>query len=153
MFKAKTIQVIPTLTVHATYVANDYVGTSAAPMEFALGTNNLSPRTGTIVSATLIDYALQSISTELWLFNATVTPPDDSAAWTISDADALKLVGIIPFTTYYASVLNSVSEAIGQGIGFQLPVGGTSLFGCLVTRGAPTYASGDVVVKLHVWED
>jgi hypothetical protein len=82
-----------------------------------------------------------------------VTPPNDSAAWSVSDADILKCIGVLPFTTWYASALNSISFAQGVGMGFYLPASGSSLFGCLVTRGAPTYASGDLTVKLHVWQD
>jgi hypothetical protein len=151
MFKALTILTTPVLTVHANYAAGDYVGTSGAAMAFALAKNN--QRSGTVLSAVLIDYALQSLSTELWLFNAAPTPPNDSAAWSISDADMQKCIGVVPFTTWYASALNSVSFAHGIGLGYYLAASASSLYGCLVTRGAPTYASGDLSVLLHIWQD
>jgi hypothetical protein len=151
-----TVEIIvtPTLTVYATYVANDFVGTSTAPMDFTPAAR-INAGSGTIIGATLVDYALQSIACELWLFSATVTPPADSAAWSISDADALKCIGVIPFSTYYASALNSISVgAIPNG---QLPFvtagGDQSIFGCLVTRGAPAYASGDISVRLVIAQD
>jgi hypothetical protein len=146
-----SILVTPTLTTHASYIANDFVGTDATPMTFA-GATRLAAGSGIIQSAELIDYALQSVAAELWLFNATVTAPADSAAWSISDADSLKCIGVIPFSTYYASALNSVSQVDNIGKAFVLPAG-TSLFGCLVTRGAPAYASGDVSVRLVVLQD
>jgi hypothetical protein len=137
-------QVTPVLTVAAGYVAGDYVGTSATPMTFALDF-----WAGAIYSATLIDYALQSVACELWLFDTAVTPPNDSAAWSISDADAKTCIGVIPFSTYYASALNSVSPAPSVGLAFQAQ-GTKAIYGCLVTRGAPTYASGDLTIRLEI---
>lgn len=146
------IDVVPTLTVHATYVSGDYVGTSSSPMTFT-GASRINNYTGTILSAVLIDYALQSVACELWLFDTAITPPADSAAWSISDADCARCIGVIPFSTYYASALNSVSFAQGVGIGFKTLSASTSIYGCLVTRGAPTYASGDLTVRLTIIQD
>lgn len=148
------ITVTPTLTVHANYVANDYVGTSGVAMDFATAARS-NGNTGYVVGAELIDYALQSIPAELWLFDTAPTPPADSAAWSISDAEALTLIGVIPFSAYYASALNSVSNGVvpnGQ-LMFKAGALDQSIFGCLVTRGAPTYADGDVSVRLSVVQD
>jgi len=149
---ATVVTVTPTLTVHATYAAGDYVGESATPMTFA-ACARVNGGTGKITGAVLIDYALQSVPCELWLFDQTVTPPNDSAAWSISDADALKCCGVIPFTVYYASALNSVSPASNLSIPFKIGSAAVALFGCLVTRGAPAYASGDVSVRLFIDQD
>lgn len=151
--------VTPVLTVHATYVAGDYVGTSGAAMEFENCAPGISTSGGggggLVVGARLIDAAVQSIAAELWIFDSAVTPPADSAAWTISDDDAKKLICVIPFSTYYASALNSISEGnpSGGAARFQCASDSTSLYGCLVTRGAPTYASGDLTVRLTVLPD
>ena len=151
--------VTPTLSTGGTYSANDYVGTNATPMEFT----NCAPAVswsgggggGLIVGARLIDGALQSVSTELWVFDSTITAPNDNAAWSLSDADAKKLVCVIPFSTYYASALNSVAEGVPSGgaAKFQCAADSKSLYGCLVTRGAPVYANGDVTVRLTVLPD
>ncbi len=146
------IDVVPTLTVHASYSTGDYVGTSASAMTFT-GASRINNSTGTVLSAVLIDYALQSISCELWLFDTAPTPPADSAAWSISDADCARCIGVIPFNTYYASALNSVSFAQGVGIGFKTISASTNLYGCLVTRGSPTYATGDLTVRLTILQD
>ncbi len=147
------VTVTPTLTVAASYAANDFVGTSATCMTIAVARVNAG--TGRITGAALIDYALQSIPMELWLFDASVTPPNDSAAWSISDADALKCIGVITFNTYYASALNSVSNGlIPSGVlPFKAYTGTQNIFGCLVTRGAPSYASGDLSIRLSVEQD
>lgn len=145
------VTVTPTLTVAATYVANDFVGTSSTAMTIAAA--RINDGTGVIQSAILIDYALQSISTELWLFDASVTPPLDSAAWSISDADALKCIGVISFSTYYASALNSVAVGSFQPIAFKAAAGTQNIYGCLVTRGAPSYATGNVSIRLSILQD
>ena len=148
----ETITVTPTLTVAGAYVANDFVGTSATGITFA-GAARVANGSGVIESAVLVDYALQSAVCELWLFD--VTPaglPADNAAFTITDAAALTCIGVISFDTYYASALNSVAPATGLQIAFTA-VGGTSIFGALVTRGAPTYACGDVSFRLQIMQD
>jgi len=146
-----TITVTPTLTVAGAYAAGDFVGTSATAMTFA-NAARVSGGSGVIETAILVDGDLQSIAAELWLFDTAPTPPNDNAAWTISDANALTCIGVIPFSSYYASALNSVSVARGLGIAFSA-VGGTSIYGCLVTRGAPTYVSGNLSVRLAIMQD
>ncbi len=146
------IDVVPTLTVHATYATGDYVGTSATPMTFT-NAARVNAGTGIIVGAVLIDYAIQSIAGELWLFDTAITPPNDSAAWSISDADAARCLGVIPFNTYYASALNSVCPIGGLTIAFQTLPASKNIYGCFVTRGAPAYASGDLTFRLRVLQD
>lgn len=141
----------PTLTVASSYAANDYVGTSASPIVFPVA--RIPNGSGIILSAVLIDYALQSIPAELWLFDATVTPPNDSAAWTISDADSLKLIGVISFAAYYASAANSVSPVNNVGLAFKTIGSDINIYGCLVTRGAPAYSNGDVSIRLNVLQN
>jgi hypothetical protein len=127
----------PVLTVAASYVTGDYVGTSGVAMVFS-GCANTPGGGGWVIGAKLLDKASQSVQTELWLFTTAVTPPADSAAWTISDADLQFLVAVIPFNAsdYFASAVNSTCDG--------MPLNG--LYGCLVTRGSPTYASLDLTV-------
>ena len=151
--------VTPTLTVAGAYSAGDFVGTSASSMEFTKVGPHISVDgkgcAGYIVGARLIDYAAQSKAAELWVFESAVTPPNDNAAWSISDADSKKLLCVIPFETYYASALNSVSEGVpaGGAARYVCAANSTSLYGCLVTRGTPTYATGDVTVRLTIVPD
>jgi hypothetical protein len=138
--------VTPTLTVHATYVAGDYVGTSGVPMTFA-GVARVNGGTFVPSSLIVIDRAAQSVPGELWLFDAAVTPPADSAAWSISDADAAHCIAVIPASNYYASALNSVGFG-GSTRLCKAAAGTTSVFGCWVTRGAPAYADQDLTFVL-----
>jgi hypothetical protein len=135
----------PTLSVAASYVSGDYVGTSATPWSWTAC--RTSGGTGQLQSITVVDKASQSISGELWLFDRSVTVPNDSAAWTITDADAQFLLGVVPVSTYYASAANTVASVTGVGLTIGCN-GSTSVFGAWVTRGSPTYASGDLTIIL-----
>ena len=149
--KGLQITVTPTLTVGATYVSGDFVGTSATGMEVA-GAARISGGTGRVVGAILHDYVVASVAAELWLF--TVTPaglPADSAAFTITDN--LTCIGVIPFNTYYASALNSISNGIIPNGQLPYKCVATSLYGALVTRGAPAYTNGLVSVSIFVDQD
>jgi hypothetical protein len=153
--RAVPIIVTPTLTVGATYATGDFVGTNNTAIEFP-GAARVVANSGSIVGATLIDYALASVVAELWLFSAAPAGLGlDSAAFTISDADALLCIGVIPFATYYASALNSISNGtIPNGnLPFRCPAGATSIFGALVTRGAPAYTNGLISVRICVSQD
>lgn len=143
-----------TMTTAGTYAANDFVGGSGVPITF----NNCVQENGDygmIYSVVLSDYALQSVACELWLFESSPTGlPDDNAAFTIADASTLTCAGIIPFNTYYASALNSVSVGIPSApISFKCASDSKSIYGALVTRGAPVYASGDIKLRLNILQD
>ena len=134
------------------YVTGDYVGT-ASPLTFA---NMARTNGGTfyLPGATLIDYAVQSIAGELWLFDAQITPPADSAAWSISDADSAHLLAVIPFSTYYASALNSISQGHPDYVGpYKCASGDVNAYGYFVTRGSPTYTTGCLTIKLSSSQD
>jgi len=143
------IPVSVTLTVGATYASGDHVGTSATPISFA-NAARVSGGEGIIHSLTISDPAASAaVALELWLFNATVTPPADSAAWDLSDADGLKCVGIIsiPTTAQFLSSATGVMSV--NNINLKYNCAATTLFGCLVTRGAPTY-TGTLQITLQV---
>ncbi len=141
-------EVTPTLTVHSSYALGDYVGTSGTPMEFA----NISPVAAGAIkleSAELIDHAVRNASFELWLFNAAPTPPADSAAWVLSDADIDKCVYVVQFNVWFWTANNGIS-CVDLAKTIKLPAATTSLWGCLVVRSAPAgdWADGDLTVRL-----
>ena len=146
------VTVVPVLTVAAAYISGDYVGTSGDAMTFA-SCARVNAGLGIITGAVLIDYAAQSVSGELWLFDTEPTPPADSAAWSLSDAHCARCIGVIPFSTYYASALNSVSPQPNLSIPFKCIAESTALYGCFVTRGTPAYASGDLTFRLYIAQD
>lgn len=140
----------PTLTVGATYATGDYVGTSGTPWTWTAC--RTAGGTGMLQSVTVVDKTAGTVAGEVWFFDRSVTVPADSAAWTITDADAQFLLGVVTTGTYVASAANSVSSKTAVG----MPIwcnSGTSIFGAFVTRGAPTYTSGDLTIILGIVAD
>ncbi|RPJ29458.1 MAG: hypothetical protein EHM33_01005 [Chloroflexi bacterium] len=148
----KNIDVTPTLTVHADYVTGDFVGTSGTPITFT-DAARVNAGTGWVIGALLENDVAEAIACELWLFDATVTPPADSAAWSISDADAKKCIGVIKFPAadWVQSALNAVCRSAVYAIPFTCGAASKNLFGCLVTRG--TLTSTGLTVRLNVAQD
>ena len=144
-----TVSVTPVLTVAATYVSGDYVGTSLIPMTFS-GVVDKNGKSGYVVGCIIVDDALQSSANgELWLFDTTFTAPADSAAWTVTDAVMKTCIGIIPFATYYASVANSTAVGVlAEPLAFKCGAAVNDIYGAYVVRGTPAYASLDLTFRL-----
>lgn len=151
--KVAVVECAPVLTVHANYATGDYVGTSAEPWEFANAVATPGGW-GRIESAVLIDAVVTSKAGELWLFDTAITPPADSAAWTLSDAHAATCIGVLAFATYYASALNSVCPLRDLGLTFKAAAGQTSIWGAFVTRDTALYAAtGDIKIRLTIRQE
>ena len=150
-----SVTVTPTLTVAGLYASGDFVGTSATAMDFT-PMARAAAGSGLIMGAMLVDDSAQTVQLELWLFHTTPAGlPADNAAFTITDADALTCIGVIEFNTYYASALNTASDGeIRNGHApFVCATGDQSIFGVLVARGAPTYATGQLHITLIAAQD
>lgn len=141
----------PVLTISNTYATNDYVGTSNTPITFANAARAVGGH-GFVENAVLISGDVQTVAGELWLFDtAPAGLPADSAAFTISDADAAHCIGVIPFSTFYASALNSVSVGVPAAhLFFKCASDSTSLYGAFVTRGSPSYTSLLLTFRLGI---
>jgi hypothetical protein len=147
-FGTKTVEVAATPTLDTSaYASGDCLHTTVITFASAVDAS----LSGFIEKMVVVDRELQSQPCELWLFSATVTPAAANAAHSISDADAALCIGVIYSGPYYASALNSVSVA--KGVGLAIKCAATSLFGILVTRGAPTYAAGSLTVSLQISQD
>lgn len=85
------------------YVANDvWANSTTAPTAGGFSFANAAPQsggTGKITDLIVINSQAASLQGELWIFDSAVTAVNDNAAFALSDADALKLVAVIPFTT------------------------------------------------------
>lgn len=113
-------------------------------------------QSGVISKMTVIDKDAQGIDLELWLFNATVTIPAADAAWSISDADAAKCVGIIRTATdgvWFASALNKIGQVRNLNLPFKCDAADVDLYGAIVTRGTPTYTAAGLVIDLTIDRD
>jgi hypothetical protein len=133
----------PTISTGASdYVSGDTVG---AQMSFAVGTSR-----GTIVGARILDKAKQSKPFEIWLFRASITGSADKAAFNPSASDLEKLVGVVRINDWFDANANSIGQAENLPLAFA-GLSGTTLYGWLVTRGAPNFASStDLIVELDV---
>lgn len=113
----------------------DYCGTDTTPQAFANAVR-VSGGTGVIKSVRITDYTTTAaVDMELWLFSATFTAPADNAAWTVTDAEALTCLGVIPLPAdkWYASGANKVFS--DDTLGMVIKPAATSLFYALVARG------------------
>lgn len=146
-----SVTITPTIGA-GSYVSGDYVGVSGVSTEVP-NCARVNGGSFFVIAAVLLDKAKASVAGELWFFDAPVTPPADSAAWSLSDADMAHCLGVIPFSTYYASALNSISQIDSGRFKFQCTALTKSVWCCFVTRGAPAYSTGDLVIRLFISQD
>lgn len=146
------------------YAAGDAVTDSTSAPTVITFTNVAKANNGggTIVSAELIDSANQSTKGifELWVFDTTVTPDNDNAVFTPTDAELATLVGIIPFDVSYVGDAqsgangNAVYQANFLNLPFKAGAASRNLFGLLVVRNAYTPVSGEVfTIRLNVSQE
>lgn len=117
---------------------------------------------GLIESVILIDSAnvATALEAELWIFDKTVTPDNDNAAFTPTDAEAETVVAIIPLTTSYVG--DATAGAGGNRVylpaavnkKFKCQANSRSLFWALVARNAYVPVSAEkFTVKLNLLQD
>jgi len=141
----------PAVSSGTAYVAGNVVG---GLLTFA-GMARAAGQGGVLQSALLRDKSGQNASYDLFLFDAAPTTPGDRTAVALSAADLAKCVGVVSFAgqALGAASTMGVQTVGGLGLAFKL-ASGTTLYGILVTRGAPTYAgTADVSVDLIVLPD
>ncbi len=145
--KLVIVSAIPVVSTTPAYTAGDAVG---AVLSFASAVR-VSAGSGYIESVTITDLAKQSASLDLFLFDANPSvPPTDNDPADIADADLVTCIGVIQVTGHHTANDNGVSCARAVGLGFKL-ASGTTLYGMLVTRSTPTFASvSDLTVRLAV---
>lgn len=99
------------------------------------------PKSGTIMSISLIDKGKQSAETEVYLSQASFTGGAIDALFSPSDADLLNMVGHVSLNTWFAFEDNSVCVVDNIGLPYYTPNG--TLHFQLLTRGTPTPAGTD----------
>lgn len=148
-FPLVTVTSNPTLTSGASIVTGDFVGVNATPWSWANAVR--TALTGTITKVVVADQSLQSIPMELWLFSETVTVPNDSAAWNLSDADSFKCIGVIDLSSWRASTNASVCTV--SGLALDIVLAATTLYGALVARGSATFATTALRIAISIRQD
>ncbi|MDZ4766519.1 MAG: hypothetical protein SGI73_18435 [Chloroflexota bacterium] len=132
----------PTITAGA-YSSGDALG---GKLTFMLG----SLSSGVIQSLRLVDLAKQNAEIDLVLFGADFSATADNAVFDPSDADLANCLGAIKIAnSSYASFNDSALASVyGIGLTFQT---GSAIYGQLVVRGTPTYAStSDISLQIGI---
>lgn len=109
---------------------------------------------GTLLSVAILDKGNQKAAIDLLLFNQSFTATANGSTIAISAGDFANMIGIVSVATAdYVTVGNS-ANAIATKANVILPIiagADNNIYGQLVCRGTPTYAStSDITVKLCV---
>jgi hypothetical protein len=138
----------PVVTSGAAYASGNAVG---GLLTFA-GMARIAGQGGVLQTALLRDKAGNNVPYDLFLFDAAPTAPTDKTAYAIG-ADLANSIGVVPFAGLVTAGTPGLFTAAGLGLGYKLGAG-TTLYGVLVTRGAPTFSStADVTVDLVALAD
>lgn len=111
---------------------------------------------GLLQSAMVLDKAGQLVSYDLFLFDSAPTSPTDKTTIALSSADLAKIaMPVVPISGGSLGAASTMAVVGGGGLGYAFRLrSGTTLYGILVTRGTPTYAStSDVTVDLTLLPD
>lgn len=147
---AKRIAATPTVSTSPAYSAKDAIGG-------LLTFSNAARSSGgsLLVHAVQIeDKGQQMPDLDLVLFDRSIGAPTDNAVFNPTDTEVGQCVGVIPIIGADWADFSTNSVATRVGLGLELVLNGTDLFGVLVSRGTPTFTStSDVVVTLTVLQD
>ena len=138
------------LTTTATaYTAGDQAGTQFT----VAGVARASGGGGTIVGVCLISAADTIGAFDVVFTDSSITLAGDNAAYAISDADALKIVGLVQLSGAFDIGNNRIAQAFNLAIPYVCS-GGTSLYAGLITRaaiaGTPFAAVTDIQLVVYV---
>lgn len=135
------------LTIATTaYVAGDTLGTQFT----VAGCARASGGGGTIVGVVVISAADIIGAIDVVFTDSSITLAADNAAYAISDADALKIVGIAQLAGAFDIGNNRVAQVFNLAIPYVCS-GGTSLFAGVITRAAHTFFAATTDLQLNVY--
>lgn len=129
--------------------SNDDTAPSAYLFEEVAGLN------GTLTDLVIVSNIdpATTLQGELWFFDDSTTLVNDNAAFSLSDADALKLVGVVPFTlvtSVAGSGTNSLAHVYDIGMQFDC-TGKSGLYLMIKVKNAYTPASAETLtIRLKV---
>jgi len=149
------------------YTANDAMSDNTTG-QVCLTFSNCARRkggSGFVLGATAIDSANQTTKPQLtlYIFDTSVTAAADNAGFTLSDADAVNLIGSFQFTGFEAldetaaAGGNAKDEALPESGGpfaFRCITSGQDLYGLVKVENAYTPVSGEIFsFRLHLLQD
>lgn len=128
-------QVIVDITIsgltNVAYAAGDVLGTIMSSASFARYTAG----SGRVTGAVMVDAADVMGAVDLFLFDTTVSPGADNAAFNPSDADMLRCLGVIQLPAPFDAGSNRVATWAGS-VPFVCTSASTTVFIVAVTRSA-----------------
>lgn len=141
----------PAVTTGSAYAAGNAVG---GLLVFA-GLARVAGQGAILQTALLRDRSGNNVAWDLFLFDSAPAAPTDKAAVALAASDLAKCVAVVPLAgaALGAATSMGVIAAGGLGLAYRL-AGGTTLWGILVTRGAPSFANAaDLSVDLVAMPD
>ena len=130
----------------ATYVSGDTFRTLVT----LTGAARVSGGTGTITGVAIQSGSDLIGAFDVVFFESSVTLAADSSAFSISDADGLKVIGIVPLVGSYDFGTNRLSQAFNIAMPY-VCTGSTSLFAGIITRNGFTLVANDFTSNLSVF--
>jgi hypothetical protein len=131
------------------YTAGDQLG----PLFTLANAARVTGGGGVITGVRLLDAGDVIGSCDVVFFDSTVSSlAGDNAAFAISDADALKVVGLVQLAGAYDLGNNRIAQAFNLAVPYTLS-GGTSLFAVLITRTANAIFAAATDIQLVVTVD
>jgi hypothetical protein len=147
--KTSTTLVTPTIVTTAYAVGNVVGGL------FTFTNALQTAQSGMLQSVRLSIKSVQTVGFKLYIFgtNPSNTTWTDHAAPAINAADVNFLIDVIPFSSADSGLGTHTTYAF-DGIGKAFNAASTSLYGILVTTGAPTFASvSDITIAINILQD
>jgi len=142
--KLARLPATPTVSTSPAYSAKDAVG-GLLTFSNAVRASGGACR---IDSVQVVDKSQQRPDLELILFDRSVTAPTDNLVFNPSDTELTYVVGVIYIGGWSDLSTNSVTDI---PVGRDVVLNGTDLYGVLITRSTPTFAStSDIVVTVNV---
>jgi hypothetical protein len=152
--KVRIIDATITPSTGTPYVDGDFIGVDNTPITFDGAAANIG-QGGAVIGAQLINGVAEAVAGELWLFDTAPTGLGlDAAAFTVTDADAARLICVIPFLAadYQLSALNGVCGGIPKGAAaYKCITGATAIYGAFVAGGV--FTSPALTIRLTVLQN
>jgi len=149
---SKIVTQAPTVTASAAYASGNCIGGLLTFAGVVRG-NNI---TGILQQAGVFCKSAQTGAVDLVLFSAnpTASTLTDKTNLAIAAADFDKVIGVAHITDWTSLGTPSFAQALGLAMPFAPASGGTTIYGVLVARSTPTFAStSDVEVYVKALDD
>lgn len=134
-------------TATTSYTAGDQMGTQFT----VANAGRANGGSGYITGVTLVSAADNIGAVDVVFFDSSVTLASDNAAFAITDADALKFIGLVQLAGAYDIGNNRVAQAYNLAVPYKCAAASTSIYAALITRSGHTFFGAVTDLQLNVW--